>query len=39
MMAEDPTKRPSAEDIVRAVDAMPAKTGIPLVSSSARRLS
>jgi hypothetical protein len=34
MMAEDPNKRPSAEEILRSTAALTSKTGLPLSSNS-----
>jgi hypothetical protein len=37
MMAEDPTKRPSAEEVMRQAAAFSSKAGLPVTTGSARR--
>jgi hypothetical protein len=37
MMAEDPTKRPSAEEVLRTASKYSSKQAIPLTSGGARR--
>jgi hypothetical protein len=37
MMAEDPSKRPSAEEVMRQAATFSSKAGLPVTTGSARR--